>query len=70
MQILAISQPRNVYEAQLLHRHHQLRARVFAERLGWEVKVVDGQEADAFDALLPSYILAISDDGTVTGCAR
>lgn len=70
MQILAISQPRNVYEAQLLHRHHQLRARVFSERLGWEVNVVDGQEADAFDALMPTYILAISDSGQVAGCAR
>jgi len=70
MQILAISQPRNVYEAQLLHRHHQLRARVFSERLGWEVNVVDGREADAFDALLPTYILAISEGGAVTGCAR
>lgn len=70
MQILAISQPRNVYEAQLLHRHHQLRARVFAERLGWEVEVIDGQESDAFDALTPTYILAISDSGAVTGCAR
>ena len=70
MQILAISKPRNIQEARLLHRHHQLRARVFAERLGWEVKVVDGQEADAFDALMPTYVLAISDGGAVTGCAR
>ena len=70
MQVLAISTPRNVHEAQLLHSHHQLRARVFAERLGWEVNVVDGQEADAFDALMPTYILAISDSGQVAGCAR
>lgn len=70
MQILAISNPRNIQEAQLLHRHHQLRARVFSERLGWEVNVVDGQEADAFDALKPTYILAVSDSGQVAGCAR
>lgn len=70
MQILAISYPRNIYEAQLLHRHHQLRARVFAERLGWEVEVIDGRESDAFDAFLPTYILAISDSGAVAGCAR
>lgn len=70
MQILAISHPRNIHEAQLLHRHHQLRARVFAERLGWEVEVIDGQESDAFDALMPTYILAISDSGAVAGCAR
>ncbi|MBB2755538.1 UNVERIFIED_ORG: acyl homoserine lactone synthase [Rhizobium aethiopicum] len=70
MQILAISHPRNIQEAQLLHRHHQLRARVFSGRLGWDVSVVDGQESDDFDALLPTYILAISDAGDVTGCAR
>lgn len=70
MQVLAITRPRNIQEAQLLHRHHQLRARVFSERLGWEVTVVDGQESDDFDALLPTYILAISDGGEVTGCAR
>lgn len=70
MQILAISKPRNVYEARLLHRHHQLRARVFSERLGWEVNVVDGQEADAFDTLMPTYILAISNSGAVAGSAR
>ncbi|OWV64170.1 autoinducer synthesis protein [Rhizobium sp. R339] len=70
MQILAISHPRNIQEVQLLHRHHQLRARVFSERLGWEVNVADGQESDDFDALLPTYILAISNGGDVTGCAR
>ena len=70
MQILAISKPRNIHEAQLLHRHHQLRARVFSERLGWEVAVIDGQESDAFDALMPTYIIAISDSGAVAGCAR
>jgi acyl homoserine lactone synthase len=70
MQILAISKPRNVQEAQLLRQHHQLRARVFAERLGWEVAVTDGQESDTFDGLNPTYVLAISDSGEVRGCAR
>lgn len=70
MQVLAISNPRNIYEAQLLHHHHELRARVFADRLGWEVDVVDGLESDAFDALMPTYILAVSDSGQVAGCAR
>nr|CAD6437769.1 autoinducer synthesis protein [Rhizobium sp. Q54] len=70
MQVHAISTPRNVHEAQLLHRHHQLRARVFSKRLGWEVNVVNGQEADAFDAFMPTYILALSDSGQLAGCAR
>ncbi len=70
MQILAISKPRNVEEIRLLHHHHQLRARVFSDRLGWEVDVIGDHESDCFDALEPTYILAVSDDGQVVGCAR
>lgn len=70
MQILAISKPRNDEEARLLHMHHQLRARIFSARLGWDVDVIDGRESDAFDALMPTYILAISNNGDVAGCAR
>ncbi|YCI06411.1 acyl-homoserine-lactone synthase TraI (plasmid) [Ensifer sp. D2-11] len=70
MQIVAISKPRNIEEAQLLHSHHQLRARIFADRLGWEVNVAGGCESDAFDDLLPTYILAVSSNGRVVGCAR
>ncbi|MBP1886550.1 acyl-homoserine-lactone synthase [Sinorhizobium mexicanum] len=70
MQILAISKPRNTEETRLLHSHHQLRARVFSDRLGWEVNVADGCESDAFDELQPTYILAVSSNGRVAGCAR
>lgn len=70
MRVLAISTPKNIQEAELIHRHHELRARVFADRLGWDVAVDDGRELDAFDALMPTYILAISDGGQVAGCAR
>ncbi|MUZ74471.1 autoinducer synthesis protein [Agrobacterium vitis] len=70
MQVLAISKPRNIQEARLLQQHHQLRARIFDNRLGWEVNVVDGQESDAFDLLDPTYVLAVSDSGKVSGCAR
>ena len=70
MQVLALTKPRNIQEARLIQQHHQLRARVFGERLGWEVDVVDGQENDAFDTLNPTYILAVSNSGYVSGCAR
>ncbi|ASP83032.1 acyl-homoserine-lactone synthase [Sinorhizobium meliloti] len=70
MQILAISKPRNVEEARLLHNHHQLRARIFSDRLGWEVHVIDDRESDTFDTLTPTYILAISSSGELAGCAR
>jgi acyl homoserine lactone synthase len=57
-------------EAGLIVDMHRLRARVFGSRLGWDVEVVDGAEADHFDDLNPVYILAIGDRGPVLGCAR
>ncbi|CCM79654.1 acyl-homoserine-lactone synthase TraI [Rhizobium mesoamericanum] len=70
MQVFALNKPRNVHEARLLQQHHQLRARVFSARLGWEVDVVDGLESDRFDTLCPTYVLAVSNAGDVSGCAR
>lgn len=53
-----------------LDQMYRLRAKVFADRLGWQVEVVDGREIDQFDRLNPVYLLAIDDDGGVIGCAR
>lgn len=49
---------------------HALRARVFADRLGWEVTVKDGMEIDEFDALNPAHVICLDDDGDVVGCMR
>lgn len=57
-------------ERELVEAYHQLRALVFADRLGWDVHVREGQEADEFDALDPTYIVLTSDDGAVIGGAR
>ncbi|MDA9537294.1 autoinducer synthesis protein [Bradyrhizobium sp. CCBAU 21362] len=54
----------------LVDEMHQLRARVFADRLGWQVKIEYGRERDEYDALDPTYILALTDLGEVAGCAR
>ncbi|EJN06769.1 acyl-homoserine-lactone synthase TraI [Phyllobacterium sp. YR531] len=54
----------------LIDEQHHLRARVFAGRLGWNVNVLNGRETDEYDALLPTYILAISEAGAVVACAR
>ncbi|AVH45477.1 acyl-homoserine-lactone synthase TraI [Agrobacterium tumefaciens] len=70
MQAVAFSLPRTVQQAHLLHLHHQLRARVFSDRMGWEVDVVEGCEADSFDRLRPTYVLAIAETGQLAGCAR
>jgi acyl homoserine lactone synthase len=70
MQVFAISARQSIPQQQLLEAHHRLRAQVFSNRLGWEVNVIDGQETDAFDALQPTYIIAVSESGRVAGCAR
>lgn len=49
---------------------HRLRARVFAGRLGWQVKIEQGRERDEYDVLDPTYILALTEWGDVAGCAR
>ncbi|MDI2076720.1 acyl-homoserine-lactone synthase TraI [Bradyrhizobium sp. Mp27] len=54
----------------LVDEMHQLRARMFADRLGCQVRIEYGRERDEYDALDPTYILALTDCGDVAGCAR
>ncbi|CAN7615404.1 acyl-homoserine-lactone synthase [Devosia sp. LjRoot3] len=50
---------------------HRMRAEVFADRLGWDVTVNNGREADRFDDEDPAYLLAIDDrTGTLNGAVR
>lgn len=70
MQILAFSTPQDAHEARVLQHHYELRARVFSDRLGWDVRVTDGCESDGFDKLKPTYVFALSSVGQVAGCAR
>lgn len=49
---------------------HRMRARVFRDRLKWDVEVSDGRERDRFDDLHPIYLLQRDHDGRVCGCAR
>lgn len=59
------------------HRHfsdvledmHRLRARVFRDRLLWEVDVKDGFEIDRYDGLSPFYLLSRAEK-QVQGCVR
>ena len=54
----------------LLEDMYRLRARVFHERLGWDVEVKDGMEKDLFDDLDPAHVIAVDDEGHVVGCMR
>ncbi len=54
----------------VLDEMFKLRARVFGDRLGWEVNIVDGRERDMFDDLNPAHVVSIDDEGEVVGCMR
>lgn len=54
----------------IIDEMYQLRARVFRDRLGWDVTVRNGRERDLFDDLDPAYLVALDDDFTVVGCNR
>lgn len=49
---------------------HQLRHRVFKIRMDWDVQTSGDMEIDEFDALHPSYLVQLSNDGQVQGCVR
>lgn len=54
----------------LLDDMHRLRARVFSDRLGWDVKVSHGMERDIFDDLDPAHVISVNNEGEVVGCMR
>lgn len=69
MRAIAIDANEHGEVGSLVDEMHQLRARVFANRLGWQVKIEYGRERDEYDALNPTYILALTDQGGVAACA-
>ena len=48
--------------ANLMDEMFRLRARVFRDRLGWDVQVVDGKERDKYDDEAPVYIIYADDE--------
>jgi acyl homoserine lactone synthase len=69
MILALLPEDRSRFAAQI-HQMHQLRYRVFHERLGWEVTTAGDAEFDRFDACKPIYLLHLEEGGRVTGCAR
>ncbi|MBR0828561.1 GNAT family N-acetyltransferase [Bradyrhizobium manausense] len=49
---------------------YRLRRRVFKDRLDWSVSVSGDLEIDVYDALSPTYLLAVSEQREVLGCVR
>ena len=55
----------------LLDEMFELRARIFHDRLGWDVTVIDGKERDKYDDEAPVYLVYADDDtGKIKGSLR
>jgi N-acyl-L-homoserine lactone synthetase len=70
MRILVVTHSDYSEFPDLIAGMHRLRYRVFRDRLNWDVSVSGDMEIDAYDALKPTYIMAVDDGKTVFGCAR
>ena len=63
--------PRRDFKSRDLWEMHTLRAKVFKDRLGWEVPIMSGMEIDGYDALEPLYMMIREPGGgTLRGCWR
>lgn len=61
---------RHLHES-LFEQMFQMRAAVFGDRLGWNVKVVAGREVDQFDAQDPLYLFCVNErTGSLRGAVR
>ncbi len=69
MIIVIDAQNRHLFE-DVLDDMYRLRARVFSDRLGWEVSIENGREIDRFDRLDPLYLVGLDDEGEVVSCVR
>lgn len=60
-----VSLPAGVFGDLGVYRHE-----VFVELLGWDLQTPDGCESDQFDRPDTVYVVARTDEGRITGCAR
>lgn len=62
--------PRKDFESKELWDMYRLRAKVFKERMGWDVPILSGMEIDGYDALDPYYMMIRDHNGAMKGCWR
>ncbi|MBR8313570.1 GNAT family N-acetyltransferase [Burkholderia dolosa] len=62
--------PQRDWEMSDLVDMYRFRARVFSDRMGWEVNRFGGLEVDAYDGLSPHYMLIRDESEQVRGCWR
>ncbi|MBW9118372.1 GNAT family N-acetyltransferase [Rhizobium cauense] len=69
MEVIAIREPKTTFDYSLIDQMHQLRARVFRDRLGWKVTCRADREYDEYDLFDPTYLVIVS-EGRVVGSVR
>ena len=70
MPYLIKSASRREFDSKELVEMHQLRAKVFKFRLGWDVPIISGMEIDGYDALDPYYTMIREPGKGLRGCWR
>jgi acyl homoserine lactone synthase len=61
--MIVVIEPYNAHEySELMDDMFRLRARVFRDRLGWDVQVADGKERDKYDDEGPVYLIYADDE--------
>lgn len=61
---------RRDFPTQVLGDMHRLRAKVFRDRMGWDVPLMSGMEIDGYDAIEPTYMMISETGGALRGCWR
>lgn len=61
---------RKEFASKDLREMHKLRAKIFRDRMGWEVPIISGMEIDGYDALDPYYLMAREHERGLLGCMR
>jgi acyl homoserine lactone synthase len=61
---------RKDFESAELWEMHRLRAKVFKDKMGWDVPIMSGMEIDGYDALNPYYMMIRDPDAGLRGCWR
>jgi acyl homoserine lactone synthase len=61
---------RNNIDLDALSQMHRLRAKVFGERMRWDVSIISGMEIDDYDSLSPYYMLVRDEANELCGCWR
>jgi len=60
--MVIVIEPRDSHRYfELIDQMFRLRAKVFSDRLGWDVQVVDGKERDKYDDEAPTYLIYVDD---------